>query len=124
MTRVFDIPQGQWILFIRMLNGFVAGRPVHLEVIERKLEEQQMRDRQPLREMDLNHDGLHCRDLAISVGDDTSPLTHRIQRPTRLALGLDEVAVPQWLGIREAGGGTTIIYFEQLTAIEADYRPF
>lgn len=124
MTRVFDIPQGQWTLFIRMLNGFVTGRPVHLEVIERQLQEQQMRDRQPLREMGLHHDGKQCNDLAISVGDDASPLTHRIERPTRLALGLDEIAAPQWLGIREAAGGTTIVYFEQLAAIEAEHPTF
>jgi hypothetical protein len=34
MTRVLDVPQTQWILLFRRLNGFAAGRPVRLEVFE------------------------------------------------------------------------------------------
>lgn len=121
MMRVLDIPERQWLSFFRMLNGIAAGRPVRLEVLQRQLGDEEMAHLLPLRTIEFESKGSARGDVFVVVGLEQEQLTHQIVRPVRMVMALNELAEPEWLGIREEDGGTTIIYFERLPAIEAEY---
>jgi hypothetical protein len=121
MIRTVEIPQEQWPSFLKSFNRMADGRPVRLEVVQRELGDQEMGDLLPLREIDLETRGSARGDLIITVGIDRGQLTHFIEQPTRMTLGLNEVGEPQWLGIYERGETRTILYFERLPALDREY---
>lgn len=123
MMRVLDIPPTQWASFFRMLNDVAAGRPVRLEVVAHQLGEQSASQRMSLRAIDFEPKEREEEggDVVIALGDDDAHLTRFIDRPMRLAVGLSELALPQWICILEADGAATIVYFESLIPIEAEY---
>jgi hypothetical protein len=89
--------------------------------VNRLLGNQEMGELLPLRELEFELKGSERGRLILSVGDDQSELVHFIELPTRIAIGLDDVGELRWLAIDEGGAGTTIIHFERLPALEADY---
>lgn len=121
MTRTVEIPQERWPAFLEMLNRLADGRPVRLEVARRDLGDQEMGNLLPLIDLDFETKGSERGDLVIAVGGDRGELTHVIEKPTRMALGLSDANAPQWLAIDEHGEGTTIIYFERLPALEQGF---
>jgi len=121
MTRTIEIPQEKWPSFLRMLNRLADGKPVRLEVARRELGDQEMGGRLPLLDIDLETKGSERGKLTITVGSDSGELTHLIDQPTHLSVGLNEVAEPQWVGIDEPGEAVTIIHFEKLPALERDF---
>jgi len=121
MTRTVEIPQDRWTAFLKMLNRLADGRPVRLEVARRELGDQEMGNLLPLVDVDFETKGSDRGALIIAVGSDRGELTHLIGRPTRMAIGLNDVNEPQWLAIDEQGEGTTIVHFEHLPALEQGY---
>jgi Family of unknown function (DUF5335) len=121
MTRTVEIPQHKWPSFLRMLNLLADGRPVRVEIAQRELGDQQMGDLLPLGSIDLETKGSERGKLIITVGGDRGELTHLVEQPTRITLGLNDAGEPQWLGIDEHGEATTIIHFERLPALESEY---
>ena len=121
MVRTIEIPQERWPSFLKMLNRMADGRPVRIEVARRDLGDQEMGDRLPLLDVDFETKGSDRGDLVIAVGSDRGELTHLIEKPTRMAVALNDDNEPQWLAIDEHGEGTTIIHFERLPALEPEY---
>jgi len=121
MTRTVEIPQDRWTAFLKMLNRLADDRPVRLEVARRELGDQEMGNLLPLVDVDFETKGSDRGALIIAVGSDRGELTHLIERPTRMAIGLNDVNEPQWLAIDEQGEGTTIVHFEHLPALEQEY---
>jgi hypothetical protein len=120
MTRTVEIPQDRWTAFLKMLNRLADGRPIRLEVARRELGDQEMGNLLPLVDIDFETKGSDRGALIIAVGSDRGELTHLIEKPRRMAVGLNDVNEPQWLAIDE-GEGTTIVHFEQLPALEQEY---
>lgn len=121
MTRTVEIPQDRWTAFLKMLNRLADGRPIRLEVARRELGDQEMGNLLPLVDVDFESKGSDRGALIIAVGSDRGELTHVIEKPRRMAIGLNDVNEPQWLAIDEQGEGTTIVHFEQLPALEQEY---
>ncbi len=119
MIRTVEIPKERWPSFLQMLNRLADGRPVRLEVARRDLGDQEMSRLLPLIDVDFETKGSERGELVISVGGERGELTHVIEKPTRMAVGLNEANEPQWLAIDEHGEGTTIVHFERLPALEA-----
>jgi len=121
MTRTVEIPQDRWTAFLKMLNRLANGRPISLEVARRELGDQEMGNLLPLVDVDFETKGSDRGALIISVGSDRGELTHVIEKPRRMAIGLNDLNEPQWLAIDEQGEGTTIVHFEHLPALERAY---
>jgi hypothetical protein len=121
MTRTVEIPQDRWTAFLKMLNRLADGRPIRLEVARRELGDQEMGRLLPLVDVDFETKGSDRGALIIAVGRDRGELTHVIEKPRRMAIGLNDVNEPQWLAIDEQGEGTTIVHFEHLPALEQQY---
>jgi len=121
MTRTVEIPQDRWTAFLKMLNRLADGRPISLEVARRELGDQEMGNLLPLVDVDFETKGSDRGALIISVGSDRGELTHVIEKPRRMAIGLNDLNEPQWLAIDEQGEGTTIVHFEHLPALERAY---
>jgi hypothetical protein len=121
MIRTVEIPQPRWPSFLKMLNRLAGGKPVRLEVAGRELGDQEMGNLLPLNDVDLETKGSERGRIIVSVGSDRGELMHLIQEPALMAVGLNEVSEPQWLAIKERGEATTILHFEQLPALEAEY---
>jgi hypothetical protein len=119
MIRTLEIPRERWPAFLRMLNRLAGDKPVRFEVARRELGDQEMGNLLPLRDVDLETKGSERGRLVISVGSDRGELTHLIEEPTLMAMGLNELNEPQWLAIRERSDATTILHFEQLPALPA-----
>jgi hypothetical protein len=117
MVRTVEIPQDRWPSFLTTLSRLAGGQPVRLEVARRELGDQEMGNFLPLRDVDFERKGSERGHLVISVGSDRGELTHLIEEPTHMALGLNEVAEPQWVAIKEHGEATTILHFERLPAL-------
>lgn len=120
MTRTVEIPQAKWLSFLAMLNRLAGGRSIRLEVAQRALGVQEMGDRLPLREIELETKGSERGHLTITVGSERGALTHVIEQPTHISLGLDDAGEPEWLAIAERGEATTILHFERLPALQAE----
>ena len=123
MTRIIDIPKERWISFIETINRLADGRPVRLEVARRELGDQQMAELQPLTDIDFETKGSERGAIVVSVGSDRGELTHVIAKPTRIAVGLNDVAEPEWVAVDEADGGTTIVHFERMPALPEEHAP-
>jgi hypothetical protein len=121
MTRTVEISQDRWTAFLKMLNRLADGRPVRLEVARRELGDQEMGNLLPLVDVDFETKGSDRGALIIAVGSDRGELAHVIEKPRRMAIGLNDVNEPQWLAIDEQGEGTTIVHFEHLPALEQGY---
>ena len=121
MTRTVEISQDRWTAFLKMLNRLADGRPVRLEVARRELGDQEMGNLLPLVDVDFETKGSDRGALIIAVGSDRGELAHVIEKPRRMAIGLNDVNEPQWLAIDEQGEGTTIVHFEHLPALEQQY---
>jgi hypothetical protein len=121
VTRIVEIPQDRWTAFLKMVNRVADGRPVRLEVARRELGDQEMGNLLPLVDVDFETKGSDRGALVIAVGSDRGELTHVIEKPRRMAIGLNDVNEPQWLAIDEEGEGTTIVHFEHLPALEQGY---
>lgn len=121
MTRTVEISQDRWTAFLKMLNRLADGRPVRLEVARRELGDQEMGNLLPLVDVDFETKGSDRGALIIAVGSDRGELAHVIEKPRRMAIGLNDVNEPQWLAIDEQGEGTTIVHFEHLPALEQEY---
>jgi len=121
MTRTVEIPQDRWTAFLKMLNRLADGRPVRLEVARRELGDQEMGNLLPLVDVDFETKGSDRGALIIAVGSDRGELAHVIEKPRRMAIGLNDMNEPQWLAIDEQGEGTTIVHFEHLPALEQQY---
>lgn len=121
-----EVPKEGWVNFLQSLNRIAEGRLVRLEVVNRELGDQQMASKLPLEEIDFETKGSDRGDLLVTVDTDDGLLTHRIEMPTRLYIAHDETGEQlQTLGILDADGGETIIYFENVPALpehtEADH---
>ncbi|HXN41149.1 MAG TPA: DUF5335 family protein [Myxococcaceae bacterium] len=113
-----EIPKQNWVTFLRTLNQLAQSRPVRLEVINRELGDQEMVNKEPLREIDFETKGTARGALIVAVGDDSEPLFHRIDVPTRLFIAHNELGtLLETLAIQDSMGGETIIYFEELPAL-------
>ena len=121
MTRIIEIGQERWPSYLKMLERMVDGRLVRLEVARRELGDQEMGRRLPLVDFDLEEKGSERGRILITVGSERGELTHIIEAPTHLAVGVNDANEPQWLAIDEHGEATTIVHFEQLPALEAEY---
>ena len=121
MIRTVEIPVERWSSFVQMLGRMAAGRPVRLEVARREIGDQELGDKVPLRDMRVESKGSERGDLIIIVGSDGEELTHLIERPKRMAVGLGETGEPQWLAVEEQDEGTTIVFFEELPVLEEEY---
>jgi hypothetical protein len=121
MTRTVEIPQDRWTAFLKMLNRLADGRPVRLEVARREVGDQEMGNLLPLVGVDFETKGSDRGALIIAVGSDRGELTHLIEKPRRLAIGLNDMNEPEWLAIDEQGEGTTVVHFEHLPALEQEY---
>jgi hypothetical protein len=113
-----EIPKQNWPSFLQVLNHYAESRPVRLEVINRELGDQEMADKQPLREIDFETKGSARGALIVAVGTDSEPLFHKIDMPTRLFIAHNELGtLLETLAILDSTGGETIIYFEELPAL-------
>ncbi|MCU1280843.1 MAG: hypothetical protein JWM53_4389 [bacterium] len=121
MTRTFNIPEERWRPFLRLMNRLALGRPVRVEIVNRTLGDQEIGDKLPLREIDLELKGSERGRLIVSVGDDESEIIHFVSLPTRLAIGIDEVGELQWIAVDERDVRVTILHFERFPELEADY---
>ncbi len=121
MIRTVEIPPERWPSFLKMLNRLNDGQPVRLEVANRELGDQEMGELLPLQDIDLETKGSERGRLVVSVGSDRGELTHLVERVLRMAVGINEANEPKWLAIYEGGEATTIVHFEKLPALEAEY---
>ena len=121
MIRTVEIPRERWLEFLQMIHRMALGRPVRLEVARRELGDQEMSDKLPLLGLDLELKGSGRGELIVAVGSDRGELTHVIERPMRIAVGLNEGDEPQWIAVDERDEAVTIIHFERLSAVEPEY---
>jgi hypothetical protein len=124
MFRIVDIPRDRWPSFVDMINRLADGRPVRVEVARRDLGDQDVGVRVPLVEISLDTKGSGRGTFTVTVGDDAGgELTHIIDAPARMSIGVNDAGEPQWLGIEQLGEGATIVYFEELPALASDFTP-
>lgn len=122
MIRTLDIPKERWPSFLQMINRLADGQPVHLEVADRELGDQEMAERLlPLQEIDYETKGSEAGQLIVTVGSERGELTHLVEAPAQLSLAVNDVDEPEFLAIAESNGAVTIVYFEHLPALEAEY---
>jgi hypothetical protein len=119
--RIVEIPQERWPSFLKMLNRLAAGRAVRLEVAHRDLGDQELGNLLPLRELGYETKGSERGRLEVTVGSDRGELTHAIDKPMRMSIGVNEASELQWLGIDEGGGAATILHFAEMPKLEAEY---
>src|SRR3954471_16846826 len=100
MLRSLEIPRERWPEFLRTFNRLVAARSVRIEVMGRRLGDQQMAERLPFQGLDWDEKDSA---LTITVGDSGAELGHRIVGPTNIYLGQDETGEFEWLAIEERG---------------------
>jgi hypothetical protein len=113
-----EVPKQSWTSFLQDLNRLAQDRPVRLEVINRELGDEEMASKLPLVAIDFETKGSERGDFLVTLMSDDGPLTHRIEKPTQLYVAHDEAGgLLQTLAVLEAGGGETIIYFEEVPAL-------
>ena len=117
MTRIIEVPNDRWTSFVETISRLANGRGVRLEVASRELGDQDMAELQPLIGIDFETKGSERGELVVSVGSDRGELTHVVAKPTRIAVGINDVSEPQWVAIDDADGGTTIVHFERIPAL-------
>jgi hypothetical protein len=125
MIRTLEIPKERWTSFVGTLDRLLRGRPIRVEVLGRPLGDQEMGDRCPFRSLYYEVKGSEADTLTITVGSERGELNHRIVRPVGLYLAQDQIGEIKWLGIQEhgeAGDAETIVYFEHLPELEAEYH--
>src|SRR5262249_52568052 len=118
------VPKQGWGSFLVGRNRLAQDRPIRLEVISRELGDQEMADKLPLIGIDFETKGSERGDLLVTVLSDDGPLTHRMEKPTRLFIAHNETGeLMQTLAVLEADGGATIIYFEDLPPLPEPNGP-
>src|SRR6478736_4366640 len=101
MIRTVEIPQERWTATLKILNRLADGRSIRLEVARRDLGDQEMGSLLPLVDLDFETKGSDRGALIIAAGSDHGELTHVIEKPRRMAIGLNDLNEPQWLAIDE-----------------------
>jgi hypothetical protein len=124
MIRTLTVPPDRWSSFLRMLDRQLADRPIFIEVMGRSLGDQQMATRSPFRGIDYDEKGSERGSLTITVGTDRGEVSHRIIGPTRMYVALTDAGEVEWVAIEERGergDAQTLVHFERLPALEAEY---
>jgi hypothetical protein len=122
MLRTLVIPEERWGAFFEMLNRLGHERPVRVEVMGRTLGDQEMARLRPFLGLEQENKGSEGGTVTLTVGSDEGEYTHRIVEPTRVSAAQDEHGVLGWVAIEDAGEAKTLIHFEELAALEAEFR--
>jgi hypothetical protein len=122
MIEHVDIPEEQWPQFFRWVNRHSISHPVHLEVEQRELGDQDTGALQPFRGIELEVKGTLKGAIVIMVGTSEVDHSHYIPRPIRVVAGHNEAAEVSWLAIQEESG-ITILYFEHLKELAPESGP-
>lgn len=112
MTQSLVIPKDLWPSLLSTITSRAEGRPVRIEVESMELGDQELADREPLRELDFETKGSAAGSLLISLGSEAEENVHVVKAPKTLVIGVNEGAFVEWLAIEEEEGSKTIIYFE------------
>jgi hypothetical protein len=118
--RTIEIPKATWVSFLTDLTRNALDRPVRLEVENIEIGDQEMGDKLPLREIELEMKGSNAGGLEITVGGRTDELSHRIERPTRLYAQINDSQQIECLSIEDADNGKTLLFFEELPSLSSD----
>jgi Family of unknown function (DUF5335) len=116
--HTLEIFKPGWAAFLAGFNRALDGRPVRVEVVGRTLGDQEMADLQPFQGVDYDSKGSERGSLTIHVG---AQLTHRIHAPSRLYLLQNDAGEIEWLAIDEGNEARTLIHFERVPELEAQY---
>jgi hypothetical protein len=119
MSNTMEIPRERWSSFLATFNRVLGGRPVRVEVMGRTLGDQELAELQPFQGVDYDHKGSERDTLTLHVGE---TLEHRIARPTHLYLYQNDAGEMEWLAVEEAGEAQTLIHFEHIPELQAEYQ--
>jgi hypothetical protein len=122
MSNTFEIPKDRWLGFLATFNRAVDGRPVRIEVVGRTLGDQEMAGKLPLQGVDFETRGAEAGTVTVHSGQDPGQFTHRILQPLRMYLYQNDLGELEWLAIQEAGDAQTLIHFEHVPELEANYQ--
>jgi hypothetical protein len=119
MQQTLEIPKERWGRFITLFNRIIADRPIRIEVIGRTIGDQEMANLLPFHGIDYDSKGSEAGTLDVNVGSDRGELSHRVVGPQKIYLLQGDAG--EWLDIEEAGGVRTLIHFEHVPELQAEY---
>jgi hypothetical protein len=122
--RTLEIPRERWSSFVEIFNRTVGERPIRVEVIGRPLGDQEMAELLPFHGVEYDSKGSERGTFSVTVGSSRGELSHRVIGPTRIYLAQNDFGEIEWLAIverGEAGDVETLIHFERVPELEAEY---
>ena len=124
MILTKEIPRDQWPWFFRILDRHVGDRPIRVEVIGRPLGAQGMGELLPFRGLVYESKGSEHGSLTVIAGTDAGEVTHLIVGPLHVYTAHNDIGELEWICIEErgeAGDARTLVHFEHLPQLEAEY---
>jgi hypothetical protein len=121
MSQTFQFPREQWTPLLRLLGDQLSARPIVIEVIGRR-GDQQVSQLLPFRGI-AQGKGSEEGSLEITVGDEGDELTHRIANPTNVYVQLNDDGVLEWVAIEAQDDeleAKTLLHVVRLPALPAE----
>lgn len=123
MGRTIEIPRQDWFPYFESLNKRALGQPVHVEVENREIGDQELSRTLPLVGIELEKKGSEAGDIEVTVEDEQhDELMHHVDNPTRVWLLVDDNGNIDSMDIEDQDGGKTLIYFEGKRRVPAQFQ--
>ncbi|PTL82060.1 DUF5335 family protein [Vitiosangium sp. GDMCC 1.1324] len=119
MGRTIEIPKQDWFLYFERFSKRAMGQPIHVEVENREIGDQEMTRTLPLVGIELETKGSEAGDIEVTVEDDQEELTHHIDQPTRVFLLVDDNDNINSMDIEDQDGGKTLVFFDGSVRVPA-----
>jgi hypothetical protein len=113
-----SIPQDQWTVFLNDISNRFQGWSVTIELLSGDLGDQRLAAGQPLQGISQDIKGPAAGDILITVGDEDSFETHRIEHPKAIQYSASQPGEQSDLQIQTEDGATTLIHFYQRPELE------
>jgi hypothetical protein len=120
MIRTIEIPRSDWEPFFNRLNKSLEGRAVQVEGVNPVLGAQTIGDAVAFEGIAYESKGSDAGALTLHIGIDDNTLDHRVFRPTKVYIGMNELNELEWLSIEEEDRGKTLVHFQDLPKLEGE----
>jgi hypothetical protein len=121
--QTLEVSKREWPAYLDRLTQSASDRPVHLEVENLELGDQEMVESSPLKAILQETEGSAAGAIEIRVGGSTGELSHRIAQPTQLFALVGDRGELSSLSIADAEGGKTLLIFEERPPVVDDVGP-
>jgi hypothetical protein len=119
MLHTLEIPRERWMSFLDLVNRILDQRPIRIEVMGRAIGDQAMATLLPFQGLDYDSKE---SEVTIHVGWQLGALSHRIVGATRIYVAQNDIGEVEWLAIEELGEARTLLHFEHVPELQAEYQ--